>query len=168
MRYIKIFEDFNNNQSSSFKIGDMVYVDNQIGTWLQFNKYTKYQIVYIEGGHAFLYDESNMFVPIKLNNLYKERIDFELVKDYFISSFEELFDSEIIDVNYKDNVSKTWICIKLNPDRRGIWLKRHNILYILNTEFKKRIESEGYYIELNMSEYPEHRYENIIYFSVNM
>lgn len=156
MRYIKIFEDFN----QSFKIGDMVYVDSD--PILEFNKDTKYQIVYIEGNSAFLYDESNYLVAISLKNLYHECIDFELVKDYFISSFEEFFYSDIIDIKYIYKAGSVSIRLDLKPDRRKIWVVRHKILYILNTEFKKRLESEGYYTEMDLVNYPEHRYENII------
>ena len=171
MRYIKIFEDFN----QSFKIGDMVYVNVHVlpnGTMSQFNKDTKYQIVYIED-RAFLYDEFNDLVSISFKNLFKELIDFELVKDYFISSIEEFLDSDIERVQYDNrNIAHVGILLKLrrnkvihlskNPPLTLNFL-RHKILAILNTEFKNRLEDEGYSIEMDHHHY---RYSDEIYVSV--
>lgn len=166
MKYIKLFESFNNE----IKIGDMVYVDHYgsytlmynsavapaytgpqrnipfrplvyndyYGISFKFDPNTQYEVIYIEtptsgrGSQASLYDDDNNLITINCNNLYKEKIDCEMIKDYFVSSFEDIID--ISNVKYKNYINLVDIQFEI-PD------SAYRIYY---NEFSNRMEDEGY------------------------
>jgi len=162
MKYIKLFESFNNE----IKVGDMVYVDHYgpytlmysseagvvqrnipfrplvyndlYGVEFKFDPSTQYEVIYIETpssgrvSQASLYDDNNNLITINCNNLYKEKIDCEMIKDYFISSFEDIID--ISNVKYKNYINLVDIQFEI-PD------SAYKIYY---NEFSNRMKDEGY------------------------
>ena len=86
----------------------LVYND-YYGISFKFDPNAQYEVIYIEtppsgrNSEASLYDDDNNLITINCNNLYKEKIDCEMIKDYFISSFEDVLD--ISNVKYKNYIN---------------------------------------------------------------
>lgn len=154
MRYLRLFENF-----QGLQVGDMVYVNlyqANNNEWLRGDRFVsynysfypnvKYEIIFIEESKAILYDNENNVAELPLDNLFKEKIDWEYVKDCFDSSFEDVFES----VRIKNYVDAVYIYVT-NNSKDFNWQKAEDTF---RNEFRPRIQDDGYVANLKIISRP--------------